>query len=123
MSPQSTWKVLCLGVAVVFIIFAGVQLNDPDPFGWIAVYGTAGLYTAVVGFRKLPPIGPALYGALCGALGIAHFLLWDGSSNPMGAIEQGIFAEEVVRESLGLLLVAAWMAIVAVQQRRSGIVE
>lgn len=31
-------KITNLILAAVFILFAGVQYNDPDPYGWMALY-------------------------------------------------------------------------------------
>jgi len=30
---------------IIFIIFAGLQYNDPDPIKWIIVYGSCALYS------------------------------------------------------------------------------
>ncbi|MCU0449192.1 MAG: transmembrane 220 family protein [Bernardetiaceae bacterium] len=39
-------KIVSLGLALLFTLFAGFQYNDPDPWLWIVIYG----YVAVVGF-------------------------------------------------------------------------
>ena len=35
-------------VCVVFLLFAFVQLNDPDPYVWVAIYGLIAIFFAVV---------------------------------------------------------------------------
>jgi len=39
--------------AVVFLLFAVVQLNDPDPEIWVPVYLYAALISLLVGFNKI----------------------------------------------------------------------
>ena len=41
------YGVLC----VLMLLFAGVQLNDPDGLFWMLVYGTGAIWTAMACFR------------------------------------------------------------------------
>ena len=41
-------------LALVFILFAIVQLNDPDPVIWFSIYLLTAVLCAVSIFRKLP---------------------------------------------------------------------
>ena len=43
-------------VCVVFLLFAFVQLNDPDPYVWVAIYGLIAIFFAVSNFRNIPKI-------------------------------------------------------------------
>jgi len=45
-------KILNLILAGLFILFAVVQLNDPDPIFWTAVYGVMGAVSAFAAFKK-----------------------------------------------------------------------
>ena len=112
------FKWFSLVVAAVWFLFAGVQLNAPDPLGWVIVYGYTGAWTGVQAFRRMPWSQAAVWGVLC-AIWAAWILgSWDGSSNPMAGPGEGLLAEEVVRESLGLVLIAAWMGVLAVRNAR-----
>lgn len=103
-------------VAVLFALFALLQVNDPDPLPWIFIYGVTSLYTAYSAVRT-PHFAPyAVWAALCLIAGVWTIGSWDGSSQPMGG--GGIFGEEVVREALGLGLAGLWMVIVAIRLGR-----
>ena len=106
-------KIACLVAAGIFGLFGLVQLNDPDPLGWVVIYGLTMAYSAASGFRRLPWYQAAVWGALCTFFAVRIWASWDGASNPMGSAEQGMFAEEVVREVCGLGLIAMWMFVLS----------
>jgi hypothetical protein len=110
---ERAWRGVAIGAGVLFAVFGLVQLNDPDPFAWVFVYGATAVYSFLSATDRLPAAPPTVWGLLALFFGLRIFLSWDGASNPMGAPEQGLFAEEVVRESLGLFLVAGWSGILA----------
>lgn len=110
---ERAWRGVAIGAGVLFAIFGLVQLNDPDPFAWVFVYGATAAYSFLSASDRLPAAPPTVWALLALFFGLRIFLSWDGTSNPMGAPEQGLFAEEVVRESLGLFLVAGWSGILA----------
>jgi hypothetical protein len=89
---------------------ASVQLNDPDPAAWIAAYCVAALFCAASLMRRLTWRPPACWGIamLCWAGVVAAGGIQD--SNPMrgpgGLFQTGPLAEEIVRECLGLTLIA-----------------
>ena len=118
-----TWRIGNGVWAVLLILGALVQLNDPDPFVWVAVYLCASALSAAAAAGRLawwPPAALAVaavaWAALIAAGGIDE-------SNPMkgpgGLFESGPLAEEVVREGLGLLLIALGAATQAVVARRA----
>jgi len=97
-----------------------VQYNDPDPARWMAIYGAAAAVCAAELWRRTRLGYPALVGAIA--------LAWAASIAPrvLGVVRFGdMFAEfemrnagvEESREMYGLLIVAAWMAAVAVAAR------
>lgn len=49
-------KVLNLVLAVVFILFAFVQINDPDPVVWILIYGLMAVACILAAFGRFYPI-------------------------------------------------------------------
>lgn len=47
-------KIIYLVLCVMFLVFAGLQLNDPDPLGWTLVYLAVSISCALVAFDKHP---------------------------------------------------------------------
>lgn len=103
-------------MAVLFGIAAGLQYNDPDPLRWMAIYGVAGLACLFAG--RLPRPAPAIIGLAA--------LAWAAVLAPgvIGRVSIGELFEsyamksepvEEAREMGGLLLVAAWMTVLAVR--------
>lgn len=45
-------KVLNLLLAVLFLVFAFVQINDPDPVVWILIYGATAVTCILAAFRQ-----------------------------------------------------------------------
>jgi len=48
-------KVLNLILAAVFILFAFVQINDPDPVLWILIYGIMAVACILAAFKQYYP--------------------------------------------------------------------
>ena len=48
-------KILNLILAVMFIVFAFVQINDPDPVVWILIYGTMAVACVLAAFDQYYP--------------------------------------------------------------------
>lgn len=44
-------KILNLVLAVMFVVFAFLQLNDPDPVIWISIYGAMAVTCVLAAFR------------------------------------------------------------------------
>lgn len=98
--------------SVLFLYAAYIQLNDPDPALWMAIYGTA----AVICLAEL--IGHPFPSALTGALSVAaivyavylSYLFVNGHAEPMYPEKAGetvAFLEtEEGREAAGLLIAA-----------------
>lgn len=109
-------RVATVLMAALFAYAAVVNLNDPDPMRWVAIY-TAGSVVSLAGWwRGLPAGIPAAVAVVA-----AVWAAWVGvhgipESHPMPGFPQvGPLREEVVREGLGLALVAVWMAALAVR--------
>jgi hypothetical protein len=104
-------------LAVVFIAFAALQLNDPDPVLWVALYLVpAAVAAAVATGRRVPQ---SVAWAL--ALGYLALAAWwwptrfDGLTGPMNpgtTVEEG-------REALGLLIGALGLALCGYYARRT----
>lgn len=99
-------------MAVFFAYAIIVQLNDPDPVGWIAMYGGALLITVVAAVRGMKLVMAAAVGSslIC--------LLWAGLLAPQAVADGFSLEREVPRELFGLVIVGAWMAAVAWNTRR-----
>lgn len=102
--------------ALLFFFSATLQYNDPDPIQWMAMYLAAAVVSALAAGRRAPPWwAPVLVGAVAlgWALGIAPHAL---GKAPLGRMfeswEMKNVAVEENRETFGLLIVAAWMALV-----------
>lgn len=102
------------GVSAVMILLFGaamlVQYNDPDGITWMGIYGLAALLTALAMAGHNSVVAPiAGIGYIVGAL-----IIMPKHGGNWRYIEQG-------RESMGLLLCAAWMGVVTVHWwRRRG---
>ena len=44
-------RILNLVLAVLFLVFASLQLNDPDPITWILIYGTMAVVCVMAAFE------------------------------------------------------------------------
>jgi hypothetical protein len=103
-------------MVLAFGFSVAVQLNDPDPLRWMAIYGAAVVLCGLELKRRVRAVYPALLATV--ALG------WAASIAPrvIGKVRLGeMFAEfemknagvEESREMYGLLIVALWMLAVA----------
>lgn len=100
-------------VALLFLGMAVIQLNDPDPAYWVAVYVVVAAVPAAMIFdRRLPTTsavaaGMVLAGLLIAAPGFVDYL----ASGDYAAIGEKMKDEkpyvETAREVVGLLIAAA----------------
>ena len=91
-------RIAAMVAFTVFMVFAAVQHNDPDAFGWALIYGYAALLSLMTALGVRVAV-PALAGAM--AYGLLAYRLFPGLEIPLLHIEEG-------RESLGLILCAVW---------------
>src|SRR5687767_10279830 len=99
---------------LLFLFSAAVQLNDPDPLLWIAIYVAAAVVCGLEVRRRTPAWAPLAVALVA--------ILWAGTlyvrahDVPISAL----FAEwemrdlriEEAREMYGLTIVGAWMLLV-----------
>jgi transmembrane protein TMEM220 len=108
---------------LLFTLGAAVQLNDPDPVRWFAVYALAAAACLLSVLRRTHWALPALLGvvALAWAATIAPRVVGRVPVGDMfGAWEMHNAGIEESREMYGLLIIAAWMAVLALRARRRG---
>ncbi|MGI9547914.1 MAG: transmembrane 220 family protein [Flavobacteriaceae bacterium] len=114
---KTLFKILSLIMAVLFIIAAYLQWNDPDATIWYFVYGIAALASVLFFLNRLR-FGVAI---ILGLLYIAGTVAlwpekWEGISLEGGDLQN----VERARESLGLLITGLVMFVYAVQKRLAG---
>ena len=110
------FKFLALIFAILFIIAAYVQWNDPDATLWYFVYGIAALASILFFLNKLNFVIALILAILYLVGTIALWPeKWEGLSIGGGDIDN----IERARESLGLLITGLVMLIYAVQKRLS----
>jgi hypothetical protein len=110
------WKIANAFMLLAFVASVVVQFNDPDPWRWVLVYGAAAV-ACLVAFR--PGSGPALpaivgLAAIAWAAWLAPAALGHvGFGELFEAFEMKDTRVEVGREFGGLLIIVAWMAVLA----------
>lgn len=104
-------------IGILFIVFASVQYNDPDPWLWIVAYGIVGIVILISIKKDIPK--PILWGLLLvftisTAWYVPKMMSWidDGMPSIVGEMQASTPHIEWMREFLGLVLCVAalfWM--------------
>lgn len=104
-------KVLNLILAALFIVFAFVQVNDPDPVLWILIYGLVACACVLAAFRY---IVPRIWFVLMLILFAYSFVFIEGVGQWLQSDEKYLLFDEIAkmqyawveetREYLGLLI-------------------
>ena len=97
-------------VMPTFVLFALLQINDPDPLPWICLY----LYAAFCGYNALKG-GPPAYakvGLFAFAVGAIHFFppsisTWIHAEEQAKGLAMNVPFVEEAREAMGLALASA----------------
>jgi hypothetical protein len=117
-APRRKWWVAANVVMLLMFVFSVVvQFNDPDPLVWMPVYGAAAAACALALAGRLPRWIPAAVGigSIVWAATIAPHVLGSVPFLDMfSAWEMKNEGVEESREMYGLLIVAAWMLVLAV---------
>ena len=111
-------------LALVFILFAIVQLNDPDPIIWFSIYLLTAVLCAVSIFRRIPLA--LLYGfglvlLFYAAMHLEFAVEWilsENKSELFGEMQEDIYYLEGTREFLGLLIVILAVVYLLVQNKK-----
>ena len=107
------WKAADVLFLLMFAFSVVVQLNDPDPLAWMAIYGAAALACLLSLLGKLPWQFAVVTGiiALAWAASIAPRVIGQVPFLDMFAeFEMTDIGVEESREMYGLLLIGGWMA-------------
>lgn len=106
----SVKKLINFIICGIFFLFAYVQLNDPDPYVWIVVYGLVAVLFAVSNFVRIPRMMiqvVILAFALFAFYHVGHFYDWllsDDKSELFGDMIYDKPYIEGTREFMGLLI-------------------
>ena len=103
-------KIINWILCVVFLLFAYLQFNDPDPLIWVMVYGTVAVFFAVSNFVTIPKI--VFYTVILGLVlfSIMHFdffTAWLKSDDKSELVGDMVYEKpyiEGTREFMGLLI-------------------
>ena len=109
------WKAADALFLLMFVFSVVVQVNDPDPLPWIAIYGAASIACLLSLVGRLPWWFAVITGlmALAWAATIAPRVIGQVPFLDMFAeFEMRDIAVEESREMYGLLIIGGWMAVV-----------
>jgi hypothetical protein len=115
------WTVADAVFLAAFVMSVVVQLNDPDPWAWVGLYGAAAVVTALslAGRGAWYAAGAVAAVAVGWAVTLAPRVIGTVPFRDMfGAFEMESVAIEESREMYGLLIIATWMVAVALRRRR-----
>jgi hypothetical protein len=104
-------KFVNLLLAVMFILFAFVQINDPDPVHWILIYGSMAVICILAAFRYFPRI---IMVVMLVTFVSYSFVFLDGVREWFGQEDKSVLFDDVAkmehayieesREFLGLMI-------------------
>jgi hypothetical protein len=113
---------LNLMMALLLVFAAALQYNDPDPIPWLAIYLASAVVSLAAAAGRRTRRGVLAAVAVI-ALGWAAMIAFGGPaaseySHMFDAWEMKSPAVEEAREATGLVIVAAWMAVLFIHARR-----
>jgi hypothetical protein len=121
-------KVVNLLLAAMFLVFAFVQINDPDPVVWILIYGSMAIICILAAFHYYSRI--ALSVLLIAFLAYA-FLLLPGFNEWLRQADKSLLFDDLAkmqhlyieetREFLGLLICIVVILIQLLRSRGDGV--
>jgi hypothetical protein len=93
-------------IAIIFILFAIVQYNDPDPYVWMAIYGAIAIVYLWKGAPKSLLYAMVISLSIFLLTYIPSFIQWikDGIPSITGTMKAENPEVENIREFLGLVL-------------------
>jgi len=97
------FKVLSILFALLFIVSAGLQYNDPDPLLWIAIWSIAAILSLLFFSDKISSSVLFIVGAVCF---IGFLNLFPSNFQGFGLDDGDIKDVELAREAVGLLIIA-----------------
>ena len=116
-------KILNPWMSVIFAIFVALQWNDPDPYYWMPMYGSAMIACILAALGRLRPWISSTVGlvALVWAITLSPQVFGHARFSDMfQSMKASNPTIEVSREMYGLLIVVVWMAALTLAARRRG---
>jgi hypothetical protein len=118
-------RILNFILGIMFLSFAFLQLNDPDPVIWILIYGVMSVYCMMAMFRFYPQkflIGTLAIYVLYSLLFVKGVIAWLKSDNPSELFDEVMkmrhwYIEES-REFLGLMICMIVLIFYVIHSRR-----
>jgi amino acid transporter len=112
-------------LAAMFLVFAFVQVNDPDPVIWILIYGIMAVFSIMAIFEFYPKkflIGVLVLYALYSLVYLPGLAQWLHSDNKADLFDniakmENLYIEES-RESLGLFICIIVLVFYLVRSRK-----
>lgn len=118
---SSIWRVVDAVMVAVLLLSAAVQVNDPDPIPWIAIYVGAAVVTLLFmlrGVRWWIPIAITVLTMGWSATLSPYVIGRVRFGDMFGDWEMHDIGIEQAREMYGLLIVAVWMLIIGLRAWR-----
>ncbi len=118
-------KIFNLVLALMFLLFAFVQINDPDPVIWILIYGIMAVSCVLAAFRRYYPPATLVLLVIFAIYGLSYgpgLIEWMKSDNKwmlfsdIAKMEYSYIEES--REFLGLLIAILVLLMHWVSSRR-----
>lgn len=122
-------KVFNILFSLLFLIFAGLQYNDPDPYIWIPIYLYAALLCWLAFRNKYFPaaylFGIAIYAGYALYLfftddGVLDWIQKHNSENIAGSMKASTPWVEDTREFFGLVILIIVLAVNYIYAKRKG---
>lgn len=115
-------RYIALFFAVVFIWFAYLQLNDPDPVLWVVLYLIPVYVSLMTFFRKTNLELLIVLSVLYTSYAINSWLQmtqWEGFFTEGSGMEMKSVNQELAREAIGLMIcVAAYLVLIVLPFRK-----
>jgi len=98
-------------IFVLFVSWALLQYNDPDALLWAVAYGVGAMCCLLFFVGRLSPLFGALVAtlSLVWALILYYFVI--STDQPFTFVDDNV--GEMLREAIGLTVVAAWAGVLA----------
>lgn len=115
------WRAADAVMLLLFLFAASLQLNDPDPIRWVAIYTLAAVACLLSLLRQGHwglPAAVALVAVVWAAMLSRHVLGHIPFGDMFGGWEMKDVGVEESREMYGLLIIAVYMLVLAVRARR-----
>lgn len=116
-------SILNAALTLIFLLFALVQLNDPDPAIWFSIYLLTAVLCAVSIFREIPLAllyGFGLVMLFYAAMHLEFAIEWlmsEDKSELFGEMQEDKYYLEGTREFLGLLIALTTLVFLIKQQK------